>query len=160
MFLQKRLKIMRRYDSDFWGFMYARRRKNNFFVNFRLSLVARLVKLYYNNFFFSGLKFKKNFKRLTFKLKSNNSPLGISFLKKPLKIKNFFKKTIKQVRRFFFNYKYKLRTLNYKYGDKASFKLFKKKKIKSPYSRLRIFVKRWCSFIIILIKKYYVNLLI
>jgi hypothetical protein len=51
MYLKKRLKVMRRYDGDFWGFMYARRRKNNFFVNFRLSLVVRLVKLYYNNFF-------------------------------------------------------------------------------------------------------------
>lgn len=160
MFLKKRLKIMRRYDADFWGFMYARRRKNNFFVNFRLSLVARLVKLYYNKFFFSDLKHKKLFKRLTMKLKSNSSPLGLSFLKNPLKIKNFFKKTIKQVRRFFFNYKYKLRALNYKYGEKASFKLFKKKKIKSPYSRLRIFVKRLYFFIIILIEKYYANLLI
>ena len=154
MFLKKRLKIMRRYDADFWGFMYARRRKNNFFVNFRLSLVARLVKLYYNRFFFSNLKQKKKFKRLTMKLKTNNSPLSIFFAKKTIKIKNFFKKTIKQIRRFFFNYKYKLRILNYKYGEKASFKLFKKKKIKSPYSRLRIFIKRLFFFIIILIEKY------
>lgn len=142
MYLKKRLKIMRRYDGDFWGFMYARRRKNNFFVNFRLSLVVRLVKLYYNKFFLTNLKFKRPLKKLTMKLKSNNSELGIHFFKKPIKIKKFFKKTLRVIRRFFFNYKYKLKKLNYKYGDKASFKLFKTKKIKSPYSRLRIFIKR------------------
>jgi len=158
MFLKKRLKIMRRYDADFWGFMYARRRKNNFFVNFRLSLVARLVKLYYNNFFFSNLTSKKKLKHFAMKLKSNSSPLKISFFKKPVKVKKFFGKTIRQIRRFFLNYKYKLKILNYKYGEKASFKLFKTKKIKSPYSRLRIFIKRLFYFIIILIKKYYVNL--
>ena len=158
MFLKKRLKIMRRYDADFWGFMYARRRKNNFFVNFRLSLVARLVKLYYNNFFFSKVNLKKKLKHFTMRLKSNNSSLKISFFKKPLKLKRFFRKNIRQIRRIFLNYKYKLKNLNYKYGEKASFKLFKKKKIKSPYSRLRIFIKRLFFFIIILIRKYYVNL--
>jgi hypothetical protein len=160
MYLKKRLKVMRRYDGDFWGFMYARRRKNNFFVNFRLSLVVRLVKLYSNNFFLTNLKPKKRFKNLTMKLKLNNSELGMYFFKKPIKVKAFFKKTLKVIRRFFFNYKYKLNKLNYRYGDKASFQLFKTKKIKSPYSRLRIFVKRLFCFTIISIKKFYKNLYI
>ena len=151
---------MRKYDADFWSFMYARRRKNNFFINFRLSLVVRLVKFYYNNVFLTKLTSKKLFKKLTLGLKSNNSSLRLSFMTKRIKIRKFFRKKLYIIRKIFFNYKYKIKTLNYKYGHRASFKLFKTKKIKSPYSRLRLFIKRLYYFIIILIRKFYKNFLI
>lgn len=160
MYLQKKLKIMRKYDADFWSFMYVRRRKNNFFVNFRLSLVVKLVKLYYNNFFFTNIKSKKIFKKLTMKLKRNKSSLKIFFKINPIKIKTFFRKRLNAIKKIFFNFKYKIKSLNYKYGHRAAFKLFKTKKIKSPYSRLRLFLKRLHYFIIILVIKCYANLLI
>lgn len=148
---------MRKYDADFWSFMYARRRKNNFFVNFRLSLVVRLVKFYYNNVFLTKLPSKKIFNRLTLKLKHNFNSLRMSFFNKSIKIRTFFRKRLYIIRKVFFNYKHKVRILNYRYGQKASFKLFKTKKIKSPYSRLRLFIKRLFYFIIILINEFYVN---
>lgn len=153
MFLQKKLKIMRKYDADFWSFMYIRRRKNNFFVNFRLSLVVRLVKLYYNGFFLTKIKSKKKLKNLNMRLQKNKSLLKIYFKTQPIKIRKFFRKRLNIIRKIFFNYKYKLKSLNYKYGQRAAFKLFKTKKIKSPYSRLRLFIKRLFYFTIILIIK-------
>lgn len=145
---------MRKYGVDFWSFMYTRRRKNNFFINFRLSLVVKLVQYYYRGYFSTNLKSKKIFNNLTMKLNSNHSQLGLYFFKKPIKVRQLFKKKIGIIRKFFLNYKHKLKGLNYKFGERASFKLFKTKKIKSPYSRLRLFVKRFCCFTTISPKKF------
>jgi len=80
------------------------------------------------------------------KLKQNRSSLKIFFKTQPIKIRKFFRKRLNVIRKIFFNYKYKIKSLNYKYGERAAFKLFKTKKIKSPYSRLRLFIKRIILF--------------
>ena len=63
-----RNKLLRKYDSDFWNFLYTRRRKNKFFIYFRLSLANKLRNYYYKSYFYIN---KHNRLKVKFNLKYN-----------------------------------------------------------------------------------------
>lgn len=63
-----RNKLLRKYDSDFWNFLYTRRRKNKFFIYFRLSLINKLQIYYKKNYFYIN---KNNRLKVKFNLKYN-----------------------------------------------------------------------------------------
>lgn len=131
MFIKAKNKVLRKYDIDFWNFLYTRRRKNKFFIYFKLSLINKL-RFFYNK----KLLFLNKNNLLSFILKKNDK----------LNLRRFFKKSkffIKKV--FFKNIKPKKNKLDMLLGIKSAFERYKKK-IKSPLSRLKTHIKQVILF--------------
>lgn len=142
MFLKAKNKILRKYDSDFWNFIYHKRRKNKFFTYFRLSLINKIQKFYKKKVFF----IKQKNKRLKIKMFKKNNPF-VNYLKlKTLRLYKFFKKSKFFVKRIFFKFvKPKKNKSDILFGVKSAFKHYKQK-ITSPFSRFKIYIKQITLF--------------
>lgn len=135
MFLKARYKILRKYDTDIWNFLYYRQRKNKFFTYFKLSLIHKL-QLYYRN---NSFKFENLNQDETFKLSK-------LFNFKLLNLTTFFKKSKLFVKRLFFKFiNLNLSQADILFGIKSAFKLYKPK-IYSAYFRQRLFFKKLILF--------------
>lgn len=141
MFLKTRNKILRKYDSDFWNFLYNRRRKNKFFIYFRLSLINKLQLYYRKNYFYIN---KHNRLKINFKTKFN--PF-LNFLNlKHLNHFKFFKRSKFFVKRIFFKYiKPKKNKTDILFGIKSAFEHYKTK-TKSLFYRLKVYIKKIILF--------------
>jgi hypothetical protein len=144
MFINARNKVLRKYDADFWNFIYNRRRKNKFFMYFRLSLVNRIRLFYKKKFFF--VKYIKRRTKINYKIIKKKDPFyNFNTLKNVNKFR-FFRKSKYFVRRVFFKH---IRPRKNKgdilFGIKSAFQHYKPK-IKSLFYRLRIFIKRITLF--------------
>lgn len=141
MYLRTKNKILRKYDSDFWNFLYTRRRKNKFFIYFRLSLINKLQIYYKKKYFFIN----KNNRLKIIKLSSIN-PFNSFYNLKNLNHFKFFKRGKFFVKRIFFKYiKPKKNKSDVLFGIKSAFEHYKEK-LKSIYYRLKIYIKRITLF--------------
>lgn len=139
MFITARNKILRKYDADFWNFIYTRRRKNKFFMYFRLSLINKLQIFYKKKIFFI------NNNRLKFK-RFNENPFNNFFNLKNLNTFKFFKRSKFFVKRVFFKYiKPKKNKSDILFGIKSAFQHYKPK-IKSLYYKLKVYLKKIILF--------------
>lgn len=142
MFLKAHNKILRKYDSDIWNFIYHRRRKNKFFTYFRLSLINKLQKFYKNKIFF----IKKKNKRLKIKMFKKNNFFINYFKLKNINNYKFFRKSKFFVKRVFFKYvRPKRNKSDVLFGTKSAFKHYKQK-ITSPFYRYKVYLKKIILF--------------
>lgn len=142
MFIKAKNKIIRKYDSDIWNFIYHKRRKNKFFTYFRLSLINKIQKFYKKKIFF----IKQKNKRLKIKMFKLNNPFINYFKLKNIRLHKFFKKSKFFVKRVFFKYvRPKKNKSDILFGIKSAFKHYKQK-ITSPFSRFKIYIKQITLF--------------
>jgi len=141
MFLKTRNKILRKYDSDFWNFLYNRRRKNKFFIYFRLSLINKLQNFYKKNYFYIN---KHN--RLKINMRQVFNPFMNFYNLKNLNHFRFFGRSKFFVKRIFFKYiKPKKNKTDILFGIKSAFEHYKSK-TKSIFYRLKIYIKKIILF--------------
>ena len=141
MFIKARNKVLRKYDADFWNFLYTRRRKNKFFTYFRLSLINKLQYFYRKRFFFVS---KTN--RLKVRTLKGYNPFNNFFNLKNLNKFKLFKRSRFFVKRVFFKYiRPKKNKSDILFGVKSAFQHYKVK-IKSLYYRLKIYIKKITLF--------------
>ena len=130
MYIKAKNKILRKYDSDFWNFLYSRKRKNKFFVYFRLSLIHKILFLKKKKFFF---------------INTNNILKHINFINKKnnlLNYKRFFKKSKFFVKKVYSNLiKLKSNKIDSLFGIKNAYERYTKK-VQSPFSRFKIHLKQ------------------
>lgn len=141
MFIKAKNKILRKYDSDFWNFLYTKPRKNKFFIYFKLSLINKLQ--YYNRkkFFFNK---KKSIKFSNYH--KNKSPISFYSNLNLLNYRRFYKKSKFFVKKIFYkNVKFKSNRIDSLFGIKTAYERYKKK-IQSPFSRLKIHLKKIILF--------------
>jgi ribosomal protein S4 len=142
MYITARNKILRKYDADFWNFLYNRRRKNKFFMYFRLSLINKIRNFYRKKFFYINIKNN----RLKMKSFKNYNPFNNFFNLKNLNKFKFFKRNKYFVKRIFFKYiKPKKNKSDILFGVKSAFQHYKPK-IKSLFYRLKIYIKKITLF--------------
>jgi ribosomal protein S4 len=140
MYLKTKNKILRKYDSDFWNFLYTRRRKNKFFIYFRLSLINKLQNYYKKKIFF--INTNNRLKIIQFK----QNPFNNFYSLKNLNHFKFFKRSKFFVKRIFFKYiKPKKNKSDVLFGIKSAFEHYKEK-LKSIYYRLKVYIKRITLF--------------
>lgn len=143
MFLKTRNKILRKYDSDFWNFLYNRRRKNKFFIYFRLSLINKLQLYYKKNYFYIN---KNNRLKTNLKIFSKYNPFVNFYNLKNLNHFKFFKRSKFFVKRIFFKYiRPKKNKTDILFGVKSAFEHYKSK-TKSIYYRLKVYLKKIILF--------------
>lgn len=130
MYIKARNKLLRKYDSDFWNFLYSRKRKNKFFVYIKLSLIHKILFLKKKNFFF--INNNKILKTINYFKYKNNL----------LNLRRFFKKSKFFVKKIFFNLiKLKSNKLDSIFGLKNAYRRYTKK-IQSPFSRFKTHLKQ------------------
>jgi ribosomal protein S4 len=145
MFINARNKVLRKYDADFWNFLYNRRRKNKFFMYFRLSLINK-IKLYYRKKFFFIKYIKRKRDLLKFKVFKDNNPFYHFIKLKNLNKFKFFRRSKYFVKRIFFKYiKPKKNKGDILFGIKSAFQHYKYK-IKSLFYRLKVYIKKITLF--------------
>jgi ribosomal protein S4 len=144
MFIKARNKVLRKYDADFWNFIYNRRRKNKFFMYFRLSLINK-IKIYYRKKFFFIKNIKKKRSLLKFKKFKDNPFYNFISLKNVNKYR-FFRKSKYFVKRVFFKYvRPKRNKGDILFGIKSAFQHYKSK-VKSLFYRLKVYIKKITLF--------------
>jgi ribosomal protein S4 len=144
MFIKARNKVLRKYDADFWNFIYNRRRKNKFFMYFRLSLINK-IKIYYRKKFFFIKNIKKKRSLLKFKKFKDNPFYHFISLKNVNKYR-FFRKSKYFVKRVFFKYvRPKRNKGDILFGIKSAFQHYKSK-VKSLFYRLKVYIKKITLF--------------
>jgi ribosomal protein S4 len=142
MHITARNKILRKYDADFWNFLYNRRRKNKFFMYFRLSLINKIQHFYKKKFFFIDLK-KKILKSKNF---NSINPFNNFFNLKNVNKFKLFKRSKFFVKRIFFKYiRPKKNKSDVLFGIQSAFQHYKPK-IKSLFYRLKIYIKKLTLF--------------
>lgn len=146
MFITARNKVLRKYDADFWNFIYNRRRKNKFFMYFRLSLINK-IKIYYRKKFYFIKYIKKRKKNLLkFKIFKNIDPFYSFINLKNINKFKFFKRSKHFVKRVFFKYvRPKHNKGDMLFGIKSAFQHYKSK-VKSLFYRLKVYIKRITLF--------------
>lgn len=139
MFIKAKQKIIRKFDCDFWNFIYTRRRKNKFFTYFKLSLLNNIQKYYKNQFFSTKrnlIEYKKN---TLINLELSKRFKKIKFLKLFKKPKYFVKKI------FYKLIMQKKSKLDILIGANSAFKRYVVK-TKSRFTRYKNFLKNFCLF--------------
>lgn len=145
MFINARNKVLRKYDADFWNFIYNRRRKNKFFMYFRLSLINK-IKLYYKKKFFFIKQLKRRRGLLNFKTIKKNDPFYSFINLKNVNKFKFFRRGKFFVKRVFFKHiRPKRNKGDILFGIKSAFQHYKSK-VKSLFYRLKVYIKRITLF--------------
>lgn len=142
MYIKAHNKFLRKYDADFWNFLYHKRRKNKFFTYFRLSVINKIQKYFKHKIFFIH---KKN-KRLKIKFMKNTN-FFTNFMKiKTISNFKLFKRSKFFVKRVFLKYvNPKKNKSDILFGIKSAFKHYKQK-ITSTFSRFKTYLKHIILF--------------
>lgn len=149
MLLKAKYKILRKYDTDIFNYIYYRRRKNKFFMYFRLSLIERIKKFFFQKFFYFSYS---QFNRRKFKFKSVNliNPFNLNLntlKKKNLNFKKFFKNHKRFVNKIAFKYlkKSHKKIIEILFGFRSAFRHYKPK-VQSGFSRFKSYIKKITLF--------------
>ena len=143
MFLRQKLKLIRKFDSDIWNFIYMKQRKNKFFTYFRLSLIEKIKQNYLQNLIYLS----EDLDYLTI----TKYPRLVNLTYKKLNLNlinytNLFEQPRQSINHVFFNIiqgiDVQTETL---FGNRSSFQHYNEKLL-SPYARLRLNVKKISLF--------------